>query len=123
MPDPDYLGNYGANTALEAMLAGPLWMGLHNYPPAVDGDPSHEIVGGSYLRQRVNWSVPSARTSVLATTALFIDLTAHTVTCLGLWTEVSVGSLVAVKMLTTPVDVVEGGQFVVPSGDWAISFP
>lgn len=116
-----YIANWGANTALEAMLQAPTFLSMHSDDPTALGSPSSEFIGGGYFRQVITFAASASRGKVSVNAQVFTGLLAGSVGWLGVWTAVSGGNLCFVIVLDLPILIVDSGQFRVGVGDVALA--
>jgi hypothetical protein len=117
-----YLCNWGASTALEALLAAPTWLGLHSDDPTPLGNPSSELIGGGYARQPIAFAAAAARGKVSVNAQVFSGLLEGEVGWLAVWTAVSSGHGIYVIELDEPILITDSGQFRCAVGDVALAF-
>jgi hypothetical protein len=114
--------NVLANSVLSAYFTGAAhWLGLHTTDPTAAGLAGGEIAGGSYVRQQINWTAPSARTVANNNTLTFLNLPAATVNYLAIWTAQSGGSIYYVVPVVPGLTFVSGGTFVLPLSDLTLT--
>lgn len=118
----DVLSNWGANTAIEALLAGATYLTAHTSDPTAAGLIGTEVSGGGYSRQPVTFSSAASRSTTTTNPQVFSGMPSVTVTHLGVWTAITGGNMILVKMLTTPITIEASGQLVVAAGDLAFAF-
>ena len=117
-----YMTNWGANTALEAALAGPTWLGLHSDDPSPLGSPSSELGGGGYARQPISFAAAASRTKVSVNAQVFSGLLPAAVPYFMVWTLLSGGHGIVVIELDVPLQTKPYGQVRVAVGDIAFSY-
>lgn len=117
-----YLTNWGANTAAEAVLLAPTWLGLHVDDPTPLGTSSSELLGGGYARQPIAFAVSASRAKVSSNAQVFSGLLAAAVGFFAVHTAVSGGNIIMVIDLDDPIVVALNGQLIVPAGDIALAF-
>jgi hypothetical protein len=126
-----YLTNWGAATALEALLQGPTWLALHSDDPTALASASSEYIGGGYVRQPIAFAASAARAKVSVNAQVFSGLLAGSVGWFAVWTAVSGGHCCYVIQLDVPLMVTQstdpdapadGAQVWVPAGDIALAF-
>lgn len=76
------------------------WLALHSTDPTAAGLAGGEIMGGSYTRQQVNWTAPSARSVANSNSIVYHNLPGVTVNYFALWTAQSGGNCYYVIDLT-----------------------
>jgi hypothetical protein len=116
-----YIANWGANTALEAMLQAPTFLAMHSDDPTALGSASSEFIGGGYFRQAITFAASAARAKVSLNAQVFTGLLAGSVGWLGVWTAISGGNLCYVIVFDTPILIVDSGQFRCAAGDIALA--
>ncbi len=120
------LSNWFGARILQAYLTAPpapLYLALHLQDPTVLGLTSTELASVGYLRQRITFTAPSAKTVASANSQTFIGLANAVITFLGVWDGLgAVGShfLFAVP-LSPGIGVLVNGHFLVTTGDVAIT--
>lgn len=98
------------------------WLALHTTDPTAAGISGGEIIGGSYTREQITWTSPSARSVANSNTLTFRNLPATTIHYLGIWTAQSGGDCYYVIPIPAPgVSTNSGGSFTIPVNDITIT--
>lgn len=101
-------------------VARSLWLALHKADPTSSGIASTELSGGSYQRQRVYFSVPSAKTMVNSAPVQWLSLRANTITHIALWDAHAGGNIIAYGAIT-PQKIEHGQSKTILIGNFAVS--
>jgi hypothetical protein len=120
-----YISNYLVGVWMEQLGAAPTYVSLHFSDPGVvqDNPSSTEVLGASYARAPVVWSISGARTMVSTNAQQWRGLAETVVTHLGLWNDPYGGQLLAVIPRVSPLYVLANGSFRLESGDLYLSWP
>jgi len=97
------------------------WVSLHYDNPGLGDDNWCEIYGGGYLRFQMPFSQPNNRGIWSTADARFTGLQATKLVYFGIWTKAHKGWIRAYGELPQPKVVHNGGGYVIPQGELAIS--
>lgn len=112
--------DYQAHRWLDAL--DPCYIALHFDSPFSAGAYASEFQGDGYARVLADLSPASGRTRWSENTLRWHGLAAGVITWIGGWDAATQGNLTWAAQLATPVRVLAGGGWAIPSGDLAISF-
>ena len=116
------LGTYIGNDALDYILNNTeTWVSLHTSNPGASGSLSTEVSGASYERLECVFSTPASKTSANDTKLIWDNMPTCTLTYAAAWDTEFGGHIIAYGLLSTPVSLTNGDQFVIPAGEFAIS--
>lgn len=122
-----YIGTAEGNAWLQEHLTSrTCWLGLHETEPTAAGDPSTEVTGGGYVRQRIIFGSPSSKTVTSINNQIFSGMPATTIRWVAVWSAQFGGRVIAVIQLLSggspsSQSVPAGGQFLGAAGDVAVS--
>jgi len=115
------LGNYFANRALSHYFQyRTVWMGLHLADPTPAGDLTTEMSTGGYMRRKLGFGTPAARSIASTGSVVFSALVGAQVTHFGFWTNQVGQHLLAAQELDTPLVVTASAQVLIGPGDIVI---
>lgn len=120
-----YVSNYQVGQWMAALVAGHSYASLHFSDPGVvqDNPSATEIVGSSYRRAPVVWSIASARVLTSTNAQEWRSLAETVVTHLGVWDDAYGGHLMAIIPRVTPLYVLSNGSFRLEAGELYIRWP
>jgi hypothetical protein len=97
------------------------WISLHYDNPGLGDENLAEIYGGGYLRYKMAFSPPANRGIWSLYDARFTGLNQTKLVYFGIWTNQHKGWLRAYGELPRAKVVTNGGGYVIPQGELAIS--
>ncbi len=116
------LGSYIGNDALDYILnTNTVWVALHTANPGPSDWTSTEVPGGSYERLECEFSTPASKTSANTTKLIWDNMPTCTVAYAAAWDSEFGGHIIAYGPLSSPRSVVNGQQFIIPAGEFAIT--
>lgn len=118
------MSNYLADKVNDHVLRGvtytpptAIWLALFTTMPDRDNVGGVEVVGGSYARLEVTFSVSDDGVTSNTAVLLFEDMPACTVVGCGLFDDDTAGNLLHLGRFSGPVDIAAGTDVPVPIGD------
>lgn len=117
----DVCSNYFGNLLLHLTLVkSGGWLALHTGDPGVLGDPTTELAGGGYIRQRILFNEASGKAVVSNNAQTFIGVPAGLITWLGIWDDQVASHLLVAKQLAAPLTPTANAHFLAAAGDVAV---
>jgi len=104
----------GRNKQLGGFGSAVTHASLHTADPGTNG--ANEVAGGSYARQSVTWSAPSAGTVSSSNSQVFPVPASTTVSFVGYWDHVSAGNFYGSRDVTDEV-FAGAGTYTIATGD------
>jgi len=116
------IGTYWGNQALNHLFnKGVIWASLHSSDPGVGGNPASEISGAGYERQEVDFTQSNGKSVANSERIEWDNMPYCTVRYVGIWSDDTVGQIVAYAMLPTPVIVAAGKTYTVKQYKFAVT--
>lgn len=94
-----------------------VWLALFEVMPEADGTGGTEVVGGSYARLEVTFTLSALGLAANDTVVMFVDMPACTVRGGALFDDPTAGNMLHFGRFAGPVIVPAGRDLPVPIGD------
>lgn len=116
------IGTHWGNQALNFLFNDrTVWAALHSSDPGIGYNPGSEVSGNGYERQEVEFTRSNGKSVANNARIEWDNMPYQTVRYVAMWSDDTVGQIIAYAALPTPITVSAGKTFVVKQYRFAVT--